>query len=111
MSDFSLDDLNRALEAKYKPFVFTAGRNKFTLNQVLSLPKEQRTTVRAILESMENTKDTMEEEQILEALKQVLSYVVEDDKVDKLLEVLEYDLVKVSILFETWLGATQVGEA
>lgn len=111
MSDFTLDDLNKALEAKYKPFVFTAGRNKFTLNQVLGLPKEQRSTVRTILETLENTKDELEEDAILESLKQVLSYVVEDDKVDKLFEVLEYDLVKVSVLFEAWLGSTQVGEA
>lgn len=111
MSDFTLDDLNNALQVKYKPWVFMAGRNKFVLNQVLSLPREQRYAVREMLDSLDNDKDNTDEDKILATLKAVLDYVVEDNKADKLFEVLDNDLVKVSVLFEAWMASTKVGEA
>lgn len=111
MSDFTLDDLNNAVTAKYKPWGFTAGRSKFSLKQVLSLPKEQRDTVRAMLQKLDDDKTDLEEDDILAIMKAVLEYVVMDDKTDKLLEVLDNDLVKVSVLFEAYMQGTQAGEA
>lgn len=111
MSDFTLDDLNKAVKAKYKPWGFTAGRTKFSLKQVLSLPREQRDIVRAMLKKMDDEKDDLSEDDILSILKAVLDYLVEDDKSDKLVETLDHDLVKVSALFEAYMEGTQAGEA
>lgn len=111
MSDFTLDDLNNAVTAKYKPWGFTAGRSKFSLKQVLALPKEQRDIVRSMLQKLDDDKTDLEEDDILAIMKAVLEYVVMDDKTDKLLEVLDNDLVKVSVLFEAYMQGTQAGEA
>lgn len=108
---FTLDDLNTALEKKYGAFVFQSGRQKFTLVQVLRLPKEQRQIVRAQLELLESQKDELSEDEILAVLKAVLDHVVQDDKSDALMEILGHDLVKVTILFEKWIESSQVGEA
>lgn len=111
MSDFTLDDLNRAVQAKYKPWAFTAGRTKFVLKQILSLPKEQREIVRAMLQKLDDEKNELTEENVFAILKAVLDYIVEDDKAEKLLEVLDNDLVKMSALFEAYMEGTQAGEA
>jgi hypothetical protein len=108
---FTLDDLNQALEKKYGPFVFTAGKQSFTMVQVLRLPKENRDIVRAQLESLETNKDELDESQIFAILKAVLDHVVLDNKSDALVEVLDNDLVKLTILFEKWVESSQVGEA
>lgn len=108
---FTLDDLNNALEKKYAPFVFQAGRQKFTLIQILRLPKEQRDIVRAQLQTLDDQKDELNEEQVKAVLKAVLDHVVQDGKSDALLEVLNNDLVKLTILFEKWVESSQVGEA
>lgn len=108
---FTLDDLNNALEKKYAPFVFQAGRQKFTLIQILRLPKEQRDIVRAQLQTLDEQRDELNEDQVKAVLKAVLDYVVQDDKSDALLEVLNNDLVKLTILFEKWVESSQVGEA
>lgn len=107
---FTLDDLNKALDDKYKPFAFHAGKDKFSLKQVLSLPKEHRAIVKSMLEKLQDTKD-LDEDQALSILKAVLEYVVEDNKTDRLLEVLDHDIAKVTILFEAWAEGTSVGEA
>lgn len=111
MNEFTLDDLNNALQAKYKPFIFKAGRNKFVLKQILSLPKEHRESVRALLENLDANKDKMAEDDVLGTLKAVLDYVVDDGLSEKLVEMLDNDLVKISILFEAWTESSQVGEA
>lgn len=107
---FTLEDLNKALAEKYQPWVFQAGREKFSLKQVLSLPKEQRQEVKAMLEKLQDT-EGLDEDTVLAILKAVLEHVVEGGKTDKLLAVLDYDLAKISILFEKWTESTQVGEA
>lgn len=111
MSDFTLDDLNKAVSAKYKPWGFAAGRTKFSLKQVLALPKEQRDNVRAMLVKLDEKKNELEEDDILAIMKAVFDYVVEDDKADRLMEVLDNDLVKISVLFEAYMEGTQAGEA
>lgn len=108
---FTLDDLNQALEKKYGPFVFTAGKQTFAMTQVLRLPKEKRDIVRAQLESLDNAKDDLDEDEVFAILKAVLENVVEDDKAEALLKVLDNDLVKLTILFEKWAESTQAGEA
>lgn len=107
---FTLDDLNTALEKKYAPFVFSHGKDKFVLKQILRLSKEVRNTVKAQLEILENNKDELDEDEILAILKAVIENVM-DDNADKLFDILDNDLVKVTILFEKWIESSQVGEA
>lgn len=107
---FTLEDLNKKLAEKYKPWPFKAGRETFYLNQVLSLPREQRQVVKSMLDKLQDTKD-MDEDSAMAILKAVLEYVVQGDKTDKLLNVLDNDLAKVSILFEAWVEGAEVGEA
>lgn len=112
---FTLDDLNAALDTKYAPFVFQHGRQKFVLQQVLRLPQETRKIVQAQLQMLDDKKDELEEAEVLAILKAVIDNVVEGDakenKADKLFDILDNDLVKVTILFEKWVGSSQAGEA
>lgn len=108
---FTLDDLNKALEDKYAPFVFQSGREKFVLQQVLRLSKDKRDIVKAQLQMLEDKKNELDEDEILVILKAVIENVIEGDKADRLFEILDQDLVKVTILFEKWVSSSQVGEA
>jgi len=112
---FTLDDLNKALDDKYAPFVFQHGREKFVLQQVLRLPQETRKTVQAQLQLLDDKKDELEEPEVLAILKAVIDNVLDgskkDDRATKLFDILDNDLVKITVLFEKWVGSTQVGEA
>lgn len=108
---FTLDDLNQALEDKYGPFVFKAGRETFKLNQILRLPKEKRDIVKAQLQLLEDNKAELEEHEILAILKAVVDNVLEGDKIDRLFDLLDNDLVKVTVFFEKWMESAQAGEA
>lgn len=110
---FTLDDLNKALQTKYAPFVFQSGREKFTLQQVLRLTKERREVVKAQLQLLDDKRDDLTEDEVLAVLKAVIENVIEGDstKAERLFEVLDNDLVKVSILFEKWVESAQAGEA
>lgn len=108
---FTLDDINQVLEDKYAPFVFQHGREKFTLKPILRLPKDARQTVRAQLQVLEDGKENMEEDEILDILKSIVAEVTDENKAERLFEILDNDLVKVTVLFEKWLEKTQAGEA
>jgi len=110
-NEFTLDDLNTALEKKYGPFVFSVGKEKFVLQQILRLPKETRQIVKAQLELLDNKKNELDEDEMLAILKAVVENVIEGDKAERLFELLDNDLVKVTILFEKWAERTQAGEA
>lgn len=110
-NEFTLDDLNIALEKKYGPFVFTAGGEKFVLRQVLRLPKETREIVKAQLELLDEKRDELTEDDMLVILKAVVENVLEGNGADRLFNLLDNDLVKVTILFEKWVERTQAGEA
>jgi hypothetical protein len=110
-NEFTLDDLNVALEKKYGPFVFSAGGEKFVLRQVLRLPKNQRDIVKAQLETLDQKRDELSEDEMLAILKAVVSNVLEGYGADRLFDLLDNDLVKVTVLFEKWVERTQAGEA
>lgn len=110
---FTLDDLNKALETKYAPFVFQHGREKFVLQQVLRLPKETRKIVQTQLQMLDDKKAELDEAEILAVLQAVVANVLDGDaaKADRLFNILDNDLVKVTVLFERWVESTQAGEA
>lgn len=108
---FTLDDLNKAIDQKYAPFVFQHGREKFVMRQVLRLPKDTRDIVKAQLMMLDEKKDELEEPDVLAILKAVVENVLEGDKADRLFDILENDLVKVTVLFEKWVESSQPGEA
>lgn len=108
---FTLDDLNKAIEKKYAPFVFQSGREKFVLQQVLRLPDETRKIVQAQLQMLDDKKEELNEEEVKTILKAVVDNVLDGDKVDRLFEILDNDLVKITVLFEKWVEHSQPGEA
>jgi hypothetical protein len=108
---FTLDDLNKTLEKKYGPFVFKAGKETFTMVQVLRLPREKREVVKTLLQTLEDQKENLNEDQTLDILKEVTKNVLIDNSADDLFELLGNDLVKVTVLFEQWAESTQAGEA
>lgn len=109
---FTLDDLNRTLETKYAPFVFQHGREKFTLQQVLRLPRDTRKAVQAQLQTLDDKREELEEDDLIAILKSVIESVLDDAvKADRLFNILDNDLVKITILFEKWVETSQVGEA
>ena len=108
---FTLDDLNKTLEKKYGPFVFKAGKETFTMVQVLRLPREKREVVKTLLQTLEDQKDTLNEDETLAILKSVTENVLSDNSADLLFDILGNDLVKVTVLFEQWAEKTQAGEA
>lgn len=108
---FTLDDLNKVLESKYGPFVFKAGKETFTMAQVLRLSKDARTEVKTLLQRLDEEKEELDEDETLEILKAVTRLVLVDNSADVLFDLLDNDLVKVTILFEQWVEKTQVGEA
>lgn len=108
---FTLDDLNKAIESKYAPFVFQSGREKFVLQQVLRLPAETRKIVQAQLQMLDDKKDDLNEDEVKVILKAVVDNVLEGDKADRLFDILDNDLVKITVLFEKWVEHSQPGEA
>lgn len=110
-NEFTLNDLNAALEKKYGPFVFVAGREKFVLRQPLRLSQEARTLVKAQLQVLEDKNDELTEDEVKAIFKAVIENIIEGDKADRLFDVLDHDLVKITILFEQWVERTQAGEA
>ena len=110
---FSLEELNRAIESKYAPFYFTAGEDRYVLRQVLRLSKSERETVVNELKTLETFQDTegVDEDAILKAIETVLSTVTDNGKGPRLVELLEHDLIRVQMLMEMWIEATQAGEA
>lgn len=107
---FTLDDLNKSLDAKYAPFIFQAGKEKFELRQVLRLPKTARDQVKALIDSLDSDDKTeVTEEVMLEKLSAVMRLVC--TKGDRLLQLLDDDLVAIGALFEAWVDGTKAGEA
>lgn len=109
---FSLEDLNKAIEAKYAPFYFTAGAERYVLRQVLRLTGPERQTVVAELKALEGLgSEDPDEDAILACIEKVLSIVTDNGKGPELIALLEHDLIRVQMLMEMWIEATQAGEA
>lgn len=108
---FTLDDLNKAIEVKYAPFVFQAGKDKFTLQQVVRLPKASRDEVKVLIEALESNQEDLAEEQMTSVLGEIIKVICADSKGDRLLEILDNDVLKMTTLFEKWVESTQAGEA
>ncbi len=109
---FTLDDLNKAIETKYAPFYFQAGQDKYSLRQVLRLAKSERDFVVEELKKLDGLDaETMDEDVVLQAIENVLSTVTDGGKGSQLVELLGHDMVRVQMLMEMWIEATQPGEA
>lgn len=111
---FSLEDLNKAIEKKYAPFYFTAGSDKYVLRQVLRLSKSEREIVVSELKALDGVSQDdsdVDEDKVLATIEKVLSTVTDGGKGHALIELLEHDLVRVQMLMELWIEATQPGEA
>lgn len=109
---FTLDSLNDELEKKYAPLEFQAGKEKFVLRQLLRLPKSERDYVSGKLKDldMENN-ENLTEDDALEILGLIIKTVTDSGRGDKLLAVLDHDILKINMLFEKWVESVQPGEA
>lgn len=111
-NEFSLDDMNKAIEAKYAPFYFRAGDDVYRIRQILRLPKSVRDVVTAELKVLESfNEDNMDEDLVLAGMERVVSFATDDDMGPRLIEILGHDLLRVQMLMELWIEATQAGEA
>lgn len=109
---YTLDELNKTIESKYAPFHFQAGKEKFVLRQVLRLSSAERATVVNELKKLDAMdEDNLDEVAALGTIEAVLSTITEGDKGPKLIEILGHDLLRVQMLLEMWIEATQPGEA
>jgi hypothetical protein len=109
---FTLQSLQEELERTYAPLEFQNGKDTYVLRQVLRMPKSERDMVASKLKSLdrEDSDDTTEEE-VLEILELILRTVTQDGKGEKLVELLDHDLLTVKLLFDKWMEACQPGEA
>jgi hypothetical protein len=111
-NSFSLEDLNKAIDTKYAPFYFTAGEDKYVLRQVLRLDKSERGLVVAQLKELDGmSNQEPDENEILDIIETVLSTVTDHGKGPALIDLLGHDLVRVQMLMEMWIEASQAGEA
>lgn len=109
---FTLEDIDNALNDKYAPLVFQAGKTRFELRQILRLSSTEREAVVARLETLQETADDeMTEEMIQEVLTFVLRTATANNKGDDLIAALEGDILRMKTLFEHWMEITQAGEA
>lgn len=109
---FTLADIDKALNDKYAPLVFQAGKKRFELRQILRLSSSEREAVVTKLEGLQETPDDeMTEEMVLDVMSFVLSLVAADGAGPELIEVLGSDLLRMKMLFERWMEDTQAGEA
>ena len=111
-NNFSLDDLNQAIDTQYAPFGFTANGYTYSLRQVLRLAKSERSAVVARLKDLDVMSDTdPDEDVILEIMEGILSVVTADYRGAELVQLLGHDIIRVKMLLEKWIEASQAGEA
>ena len=109
---FSLDDLNQAIETKYAPFCFSANGYTYELRQILRLASSERAVVVTLLKDLEAmSSEDPDEEEILDLIESLLSVITANRKGDELITILGHDLIRVKMLMEMWMEATQAGEA
>jgi hypothetical protein len=109
---FTLDDIDKSLNETYAPMIFQAGKNKYTLRQILRMSSTEREAVVAKLEMLqETTEEDMTEDMVRDTLTFVLRTATADNKGDELVASLEGDLLRLKVLFEHWMENTQAGEA
>jgi tail assembly protein len=120
---FTLDALEDELNTKYAPLVFEIGGESFTLLSLLRTSKARRAKVLEAMKefggegdgtvTIDTEADDFNEDEMIAALKVVLSNVVEgpDSRGKKLVSLIGDDLLKLMIVMEHWSEATQPGEA
>ena len=116
MSNFTLDDIRSAAEAKYGATVIENvgpdNRDVRLLNP-LRLSKERRTELMSLQSKLDvdpkNGEEAVDQEEILSG---AIRLVAEsDDQADALLSEINGDLAVLAQVFETYGNGTQLGEA
>lgn len=113
---FALDDLREAVERDFAPVVIEVGEDKITLRNLMRLPKLKRDEAvkllndfKALVTGEETAEDDGEDATLATA--HAILELVADANGDKLVAALGDDIALTVRVLETWMEATQPGEA
>jgi hypothetical protein len=125
-NSFSLEDIDRELEAEYAPVEFTVQGDVYTLLPLLRVDKDRRKKAQDALKAFESKEDGTvvldasvaegdedELEKLTQALKVVLSNVTKGPEYvgQMMVDKLGNDFLRHMKLMQKWSEATQPGEA
>jgi hypothetical protein len=109
---WTLDAMEEELQRQYAPLEFVAKGTKYVLLPLLRLTSTARKAVQAKLELIDTDDEAeVDEDQVVESLEFVFRTVTKDGKGDKLVDLLDGDLLRLMTLLSRWTKATQPGEA
>jgi|SRR6187200_857198 len=114
---FTLESLVEEVEREYAPLTIEAGDETFVLKSLFRCDKKVRDAVIDKLTELEglyeqeDKKNSLNEDETLEAIAFVISNVTADRKGPKLVKLLKGDLMVSMTLLRKWREATQPGEA
>lgn len=109
---FTLEALQAELDRRYGPLPFEAAGEVFNLRPLLRCSKDERAEVVEALKELDSADENdLTEDDIVAAMKFVLSTVTANGEGKRLTNVLGDDLLSYQILFERWTERTQAGEA
>lgn len=109
MATFSLDDLRAAVNRRYAPTVIENGDETFVLQNMLQLPADRRAEAERLSDIVVG--EGVDPEEAIEAMRDIIRVVTDNDMGDKLLKLLGDNPASVITLGETWMQGTQLGEA
>lgn len=111
MATFSLDQLKETVSAKYEPTIIENGDDKFVLPNLLQLPEERRNRVIELTSQAEKLEETGDAGAAFDMFEQILLAVVEDDRGQELIDLVDNNSAIITEIFTAWTEGTQVGEA
>ncbi|WP_144311944.1 phage tail assembly protein [Actinopolyspora erythraea] len=113
MSDFTLEDLDNAVEQQFAPFRFTAEGEEFVLRNPSRLGDTDRKAVLENIRKLESLQANEDNDEpvdfnfVLGAIQALLKTVTEDKKGSRLVKVLGDDLARNRLLFEKYMEQIQ----
>jgi len=117
---FTLDALREDVERKYAPVKIAVGKREVVLRHLIRMPKGDREAVVELLNKFKDAVSSgpedkaddavLDDDALLELGKEIVAKVAKDHG-DVLVEALGDDLALTIHVLETWMEATQLGEA
>src|SRR5699024_5525416 len=111
MATFSLDQLKETVSEKYEPTIIENGDDKFVLPNLLQLPEKRRNRVIELTSQAEKLEETGDAGAAFDMFEQILLAVVEDDRGQELIDLVDNNSAIITEIFTAWTEGTQVGEA
>ena len=108
-TQITLDDIRAAAEAKYGSYVIVEDGHKIELRNVMRLSADARDRISALQDEMQGEDLQRPQEEILAEFLAILCAT--EGQAKKLTEAVGGDLAIMSIIFDGYTEATQLGEA